>query len=81
MADGEATYINEPLQVLVQTGQILLALVVLRNQGLLALQQLLSSLFELLALRMLVVDARDHQVMLVGLPMLGKQLQELFHGD
>lgn len=66
------TYINEPLQILIEIGQILLSLVVLRDQGLFAFEELLSSLLQFLPFRVLMVDASDHEFMFAGLPVLRK---------
>lgn len=78
--EGE-TYVDESLQILVQTGEIVFPLFVLCDQGLLALEKLLASLLELLSLGMLVVDACDHQFMFISFAMLGKQFQKLFDRD
>lgn len=75
------TYIDELLQVLIQAGKVILPFLVLCDQGLLALEKLLARLLELLALGMFVVDARDHQFMLIGVLVLGELFQELFDGD
>lgn len=79
--DGDNTYINESLQVLVQIRQIVLALLVLRNQGLLALQQFLPGLFKFLSFGMFVVDAGYHELMLARLVMFRMEVEELFHWD
>jgi hypothetical protein len=65
LADSEdarekGPYINESLEILIKAGEVILPLVILRNQGLLAFEQLLSRLFEFLALRMFVVYPRHH---------------------
>lgn len=75
-----STYINELLKVLVEVGQIILALLILRDQGLLVLQQLLTSLLKFLSLRMLVIDARNHQVMFICLAVFGEELEEFLDG-
>lgn len=86
-------YINELLQVFVEIGQVVAALLVLGNQLLLALLQLEALQLQLLALCPLVVDARDHKrvlVVLVGLVFVnhgrvagisGVDGQELVDGD
>lgn len=73
------TYINEFLEVLVEVGQIILALLILRDQGLLVLQQLLASLLEFLSLRMLVIDARNHQIMFISLAVFGEEFEEFLN--
>lgn len=75
-----STYINKLLKVLVEVGQIILALLILRDQGLLVLQQLLTSLLKFLSLRMLVIDARNHQVMFICLAVFGEELEEFLDG-
>jgi hypothetical protein len=65
LADSEGTmekgpYINKSLEILIKAGEVILPLVILCNQGLLALEQLLSRLFEFLTLRMFVVYPRHH---------------------
>jgi hypothetical protein len=57
---GKSPYINESLEILIKAGEVILPLVILCNQGLLALEQLLSRLFKFLALRMFVVYPRHH---------------------
>lgn len=63
------THIDKSFKVLVQVSQIVLSLLVLGDQGLLALEKLLTSLFELLSFRMFMVDASDHKLMFVGVLM------------
>lgn len=59
------THIDELLQVLVKACQIILFLLVVGNQALFLFQQPLSGLFQLFSLGVLVIDAGDHQVMLI----------------
>lgn len=75
------TYIDKPLQVLVQIGQVVFALLILCYQGLLALQQLLSRLLQLFPFSVFVVDARNHEIVFVGLVVFGMESQELLDGD
>ncbi|KAF3386692.1 hypothetical protein F1880_000678 [Penicillium rolfsii] len=70
---GKGTYVNEFLQILIQVGQIILALLVLCDQRLLALQEFLTRLLEFLSFGMFVVDARNHKVIFTGFAMLGEE--------
>ena len=79
--DKSITYIDKPLQVLVQIGQVVLALLILCYLGLFALQQLLSRLLQLFPFSVFVVDARNHEFVLVGLVVFGMESQELLDGD
>ena len=74
-------YIDKSLQILIQTRQIILSLLILRDQGLLAFEKLLPSLFELFPFCMLVIDPCDHQFMLVRTLVFWMQGDELFDRD
>lgn len=65
--------INKVLQHLIQTRQILLPPLIIRNQPLLLPQQTQPLLLQRLALRMLVLDARYRQRRGVRARMLGEQ--------
>lgn len=79
--DKGSTYIDKPLQILVQIGQVVFALFILCDQGLFALQQLLSRLLQLFPFSMFVIDARNHEFVLVGLVVFGMESQELLDRD
>lgn len=72
-------YIDESFQILIQIGQVVLSFLVLCDQGLLALQQFLSRLFELLPFSMFMIDPGDHQIMFTGLGVFGMKREEFFH--
>lgn len=74
-------HVNKLLEVLVEVRQIVPPLLVLGNQLLLALLQLQPLLLERLALDPLLVDARRHQGVLVGVGVLGVGGEKLVDGD
>lgn len=75
-----STHINELLQIVIQIRQVLPALLVIGNKLLLPLQQLLALLLQCLTLGALVLNPRNHQVILVGVGELGVLIEELFEG-
>lgn len=74
-------YIDKPLQILVQAGQIILSFVVLGDQGLLTLEEFLSGLLQFLTLGVFMVDSGDHQFVSIGVFVFGEQSQKLLDGD
>lgn len=77
----ENTYINKLLQILIQIRQIILPLLIVRNEHLLLLQQPLPRLFQRLSLRVLVTDSCSHQAGFIVFGVLGVLLQEFLDGD
>ena len=75
----ESTYVDEPLEIFVKVGQIILALLVLGDELSLTLQEFLSLLLEGLALGSLVVDARHHEGVFVRFGMLRMLGKEFFN--
>jgi len=74
-------HINERLQILIQIRQIILPLLVIRNQALLLLEQFLPLLLQRLPLSQLVVYAREHEGFLVGGGVGGFFGEEFGYGD
>lgn len=72
------TYVNEPLQILIQAGQVFLALIILCNQSLFPLKKLLARLFQFLPLRMFMIDASNHKLMGVRISVFWEKSEELF---
>lgn len=75
------TYIDKLFQVLVQIGQVVLSPLVVVDELLLALEELLAALLQDLALLALVLDARKHAFVVVGVCVFGAQGEEFFDGD
>ena len=75
------THINELLQILVQIGQIVFPLLVVRNKSLLLLQQALPLLFQRQSFRMLVINTSNRQSIIICIGMLWMFGEELLDGD
>ena len=75
-----ATHVDEFLQILVKICKVLLPFLVVCNELLLPLQQLLTLLLELLSLHSLVVDARNHQRVLIVIGVFGMLGKEFIDG-
>lgn len=76
-----STYINKLLEILIKVREIILAPLVVRNELLLALQQLLALLLESLALRTFVLNACKHESVLIVVGTVGELFEEVFDGD
>lgn len=75
------THIDELLQIFIEVGQIVLALLVLGNELLLPAHQLEPLLLESFTSHSLVADACNHQGVLVGVGVLWLLGEEFFDGD
>lgn len=77
----QEAYVNELLKIVVQVRKIILPSLIVRDELLLPLQQLLSLVLQAFALGPLVVDAREHEGVLVVVGVLGELREEILYGD
>lgn len=77
---GESTYVDEPLEVFIKVGQIILSLLILGDEFGFAFQKFLPLLLKSLTLASLMVDSGDHQGILIRVGVLWVLLKELFGG-
>ena len=74
-------YIDELLQILVKTCEIVFSLFVLGDQSLLLFEQNLSFLLESFPFRVFVVNSSGHHALLIFLGVLGILLKEFLDWD
>jgi hypothetical protein len=72
---------EELFNLLVQSGQFILLLIVVVDQALLLLEESLALLFERLAFGMFVVDASHHKVVFVGVSKLRVSSEDVVDGN
>lgn len=77
--EREHAYINELLQILIQTSKLILPLLIIRNQNRLLLQQFLSLDLQSLSLSMLMINTCCSQGDLIRLCMFREQCYELLY--